>query len=252
MQDARFTGRSALVTGASRGIGRAISLLLAAGGARVAVNYRKSRSQAEETVRHITDSGGEAIAVEADVSQPEQVADMIRHVGEKLGPVELLVNNAGIFQPSTHADLSLDDWRANLDVNLTGVYLVTWAVKDGMLQRRFGRIVNVTSIAGLRARPRSIAYAAAKAGVISLTKSCAEAFAAKNVRVNAVAPGLIDTEIIADVDSAFRQKLIGDTPMGRIGQPDDIAKVVSYLLSEESSFLTGQTLVASGGRVLVP
>jgi 3-oxoacyl-[acyl-carrier protein] reductase len=177
---------------------------------------------------------------------------MVERIEGSLGPIDLLVNNAGIFHFGDHTQLPLETWRAQIDVNLTGAYLVTWAVKDGMIARRFGRIVNVSSIAALRPRPLSIAYAVAKAGLIAFTKCCAEAFAPHNVRVNALAPGLIETDIIADVDPALRQKLIDATPVGRIGEPEEMAKVVAFLLADDSSFMTGQTVVASGGRVMLP
>ena len=252
MDERRFTDKTALVTGGARGIGRAICRALAAEGARVAVNYRSSRQQAEALVAEITQDGREALACQGDVSRADQVSALVEQVEKTLGPVDLLVNNAGIFHFGDHTKETLDSWRAQIDVNLTGMYLVTWAVKDGMIRRGFGRIVNVSSIGGLRARPLSIAYSVSKAGMIALTKCCAEAFAPHNVRVNSLAPGLIETEILADVDPKLRQKLIDDTPMGRIGEPEEMAKVVAFLLSDESSFMTGQTVVASGGRVLLP
>ena len=144
------------------------------------------------------------------------------------------------------------EYRWTLDINLTGCYRVTWAVKAGMIKRRFGRIVNMSSISALRARPMSIAYAVSKAGMTALTKSLAEAVAEHNIRVNAVAPGLIDTEIIKDVDPQVRESIVANTPLGRLGQPDDIADIVLFLLSDRSRFMTGQTLVASGGRVMLP
>jgi 3-oxoacyl-[acyl-carrier protein] reductase len=252
MQQRRFDGKTALVTGGARGIGRAICRTLAAEGARVAVNYRSSRDEAEALVREVAESGGTARDFQGDVSQPAEVAEMVRRIEGSLGPVDLLVNNAGIFHFGDHTQLSLETWRAQIDVNLTGAYLVTWAVKDGMIARRFGRIVNVSSIAALRPRPLSIAYTASKAGLIAFTKCCAEAFAPQNVRVNALAPGLIETDIIADVDPALRQKLIDATPVGRIGEPEEMATVVAFLLADDSSFMTGQTIVASGGRVMLP
>ena len=160
--------------------------------------------------------------------------------------------NAGVFDFLAHDQTSLDVWQRSLNVNLTGCYLTSWAVKDGMIERGFGRIVNISSIAALSARPMSIAYAVSKAGVVGLTKSLAVAVAEHNVRVNAVAPGLIDTEIIASVDRGVLDGLIAATPMKRIGQAAEIAELVLFLLSERSSFMTGQTLVASGGRVTLP
>ena len=252
MNELELQGRTSLVTGGSRGIGRACCEQLAAAGAKVAVNYVSSENAAHEVVEVIRAAGGQAIACQADVSSPDQVRDMIGHVQEELGPVELLVNNAGVFDFVAHDETSLDVWQRMLQVNLTGCYLTIWAVKEDMIRRGFGRIVNISSIAGLAPRPMSIAYSVSKAGVVSLTKSLAVAIAEHNVRINAVAPGLVDTEIISDVDRDSLNGLIEATPMKRIGKADEIAELVLFLLSERSSFMTGQTLVASGGRVTLP
>jgi NAD(P)-dependent dehydrogenase (short-subunit alcohol dehydrogenase family) len=166
--------------------------------------------------------------------------------------VDLLVNNAGVFDLLSHEETSLDVWQRTMDINLMGPYLVTWAVKPGMIERGFGRIVNIASIAGLRPRPTAIAYAASKAGLISFTQSLAEALAPHNIRVNAVAPGLIDTEIISGVGQERIDAIVQSTPLGRIGQSDDIADAVLFLLSDRSKFVTGQTLVVCGGRVMLP
>lgn len=247
-----FEGRVALVTGGSRGIGRACAERLAAGGAAVAINYRENSKAAAETIDSITESGGRCVAIAADVTDESQVDRMIEQIESELGPVDLLVNNAGIFPFASHEDTTLDVWNATLACNLTGVFLVTWAVKDGMIARGFGRIVNMTSISALRARPQSIAYATTKAGLVGFTKSTAEALAPHNVRMNAVAPGLIETEILDGVPQERIDTIVDATPLGRIGQPDDIAEVVRFLLSDESRFMTGQTIVASGGRVMLP
>lgn len=176
---------------------------------------------------------------------------MVREVTDALGPVDLLVNNAGVFHFVSHEQTTPEVWRQTLDVNLTGAYLVTWAVKPGMIERAFGRIVNIASIAGLRARPMSIAYAASKAGLIGLTKSAAEALAPHNIRVNAIAPGLIDTEILSGVSQDRIDAIVDSTPLGRIGQGDDVADAAMFLLTDQSSFITGQTLVVCGGRVML-
>ncbi|MCH2202000.1 MAG: SDR family oxidoreductase [Fuerstiella sp.] len=252
MNELELQNRTALVTGGSRGIGRSCCLQLAAAGAKVAVNFISNDSAAREVVEQIESGGGQAIACKADVSSPEQVQMMIGQVEKQLGPVEVLVNNAGVFDFVPHDQTPLKVWKRMLDVNLTGCYLTIWAVKDDMIRRGFGRIVNIASIAGLAPRPMSIAYSVSKAGVISLTKSLGVAIAEHNVRINAVAPGLIDTEILADVDQGSLDDLIGTTPMKRIGKSDEIADLVLFLLSERSSFMTGQTLVASGGRVTLP
>ncbi len=252
MSDHGIDGRVALVTGGSRGIGRAISQQLAAAGARVAVNYRSDHDAAAETVEAIQSAGGTATAVAADVSNEADVDRLIAEVDAALGPVDLLVNNAGIFDYGDHHETTVQLWHRTIAVNLTSAFLVSWAVKDGMIQRGYGRIVNVASIAALRPRPNSIAYAASKAGMVGLTRSLAEGVAGDGVRVNAIAPGLIETDILADVDTGVLDDLVEATPMKRIGQPDDIASVTLFLLGDGSNFMTGQTLVASGGRVMLP
>jgi 3-oxoacyl-[acyl-carrier protein] reductase len=252
MSENWFQGRTALVTGGARGIGRAVCETLARRGARVALNYRSSHVAAQQVVNAINTKGGEAVAFRADVADGDQVTAMVRDVSNRLGPVELLVNNAAVFHLLPPGEVPRDVWQQTLDVNLTGAFLVTWAVKDSMIARGFGRIVNVSSIGGLRSRPRSIAYSVSKAGLIALTRCCAEAWAKHNIRVNAVAPGLVETEMIAGAEPELVEKLVGETPLGRIGQPSDIASAVAFLLSDESSFITGQTLVACGGRVMLP
>ena len=252
MAELEFSGRTALVTGGSRGIGRACAEMLARNGASVAVNYRANVGAANDVVQGITAAGQRAIAVQADVSDEAQVQSMVETVEAEFGPVDLLINNAGIFHLVTHDETDLATWNQTLACNLTGVFLVTWAVKQRMIERGFGRIVNMSSISALRARPNSIAYAASKAGVTGFTKSVGEALAGHDIRVNAIAPGLIETEIIDGVDPATREMLINATPLGRIGTPDDVADLARFLLSDESRFMTGQTLVVSGGRVMLP
>lgn len=248
----RFQNRVALVTGGSRGIGRACCLRLAKEGARVAVSYRSGQKDAEETLRQIQTIGGTGMVVQGDVSDSEQVDQMIGEVEAQLGEVELLVNNSGIFHYESHTELTEDSWRQMLDVNLTGTFLVTWRVKEGMLKRQFGRIVNLSSLSGLQPRPMAIAYAVSKAGMISFTQSTATAWAGDNIRVNAVAPGLIETEILSNVDKTDLDKIIEATPIPRMGTPEEVAAMVSFLLSDESDFTTGQTLVLSGGRGMLP
>jgi 3-oxoacyl-[acyl-carrier protein] reductase len=252
MSDHMFQGKTALVTGASRGIGKACALLLAQAGARVAVNYRQNEAAAQETVDAIEALGVEATAVQADISCPEDVEALVRATTERLGPVDLLVNNAGIFDRVSHEETDWELWRKTMATNLDSAFLVTWAVKQSMIDRQYGRIVNISSIAGVRPRPMSIAYAASKAGLIGFARSLAQALAPHNIRVNSVAPGLIDTDILNDVAQQDLQDLIDATPIRRIGSVDDIAELVFFLLSDKSSFITGQTIVASGGRVTLP
>ncbi|MAV38326.1 MAG: beta-ketoacyl-ACP reductase [Planctomycetaceae bacterium] len=250
--DEGLEGRTAIVTGGSRGIGRAICQRLGEAGANVAINYVRSEHSAEEVGQMVESAGGKAHLVRADVSSEEEVDTMVTEVQRRFGPVELLVNNAGVFDYVGHDETTPALWQRALDINLTGAFLVTWAVKSEMIERRFGRIVNVSSIAGLRARPMSIAYAASKAGLIGFTKSLAEAVAPFDVRVNAVAPGLIATEILDGVAEQQLQDIIAATPIPRIGDPAEVAEMVVFLLSDRASFTTGQTIVTSGGRVLLP
>jgi 3-oxoacyl-[acyl-carrier protein] reductase len=252
METTGLAGKTALVTGASRGIGRACAVRLARAGASVAVNFVAREEQARETLRLVEAAGGRGMIVRANVADSEEVDQMVREVNAVLGPVELLVNNAGVFDYVPHEQTTLSLWRRTLEINLTGTYLVTWAVKDQMLERGYGRIVNMASISALEPRPMSIAYAASKAAVVGLTKSVAAALAAHNVRVNAVAPGLIETEILEGVSAEALEAIVKATPLGRIGQPDDVAETVYYLLSDQSHFVTGQTLVVCGGRVMRP
>lgn len=252
MSEPDFDKRTVLVTGGSRGIGRACCVRLAKAGAQVAINYRSREQDALETAKLVESAGGRAMTVQADVADEKSVARMVAQVNERLGPIDMLVNNAGIFEYVTPETTTLDHWRRTIDVNLTGLYIVTWAVKDQMVERRFGRIVNMTSISALRSRPYGIAYSASKAGVVAFTKSASEALVPFNIRMNAVAPGLIETEIIDDVDQPVIDRIVEQTPMKRIGQADEIADVVYFLLSEASRFMLGQTVVACGGRVMLP
>ncbi len=249
---AEFEQRTALVTGGARGIGRAVCLRLAAGGARVAVNYLSNRDEAEKTVERIRAAGGVAIAIQADVADPQQATTMVRAVAGQLGPVELLVNNAGRYAVKAAAGESPEEWDGLLRSNLQTTFVATWAVKQGMLERRFGRIVNIASSAAMAMPAVTVGYGAAKAAVVALTKGWAKAWGPSNIRVNCVAPGVIDTEANANIDAAMIERLRRDTPLGRIGEPGEVADAVAFLLSEASSYVNGQTLVVCGGRVMVP
>jgi 3-oxoacyl-[acyl-carrier protein] reductase len=252
MSERDFANRTVLVTGGSRGIGRACCERLAKAGARIAINFRSREEDALETAGLAKAAGARALIVQGDVADQQSVRSMVARVNDEFGSIEMLVNNAGIFEYGPHDATTLDQWNRTIGVNLTGLYIVSWAVKDQMIEQNFGRIVNMSSISALRPRPYGIAYAASKAGVIAFTKSAAEALIPFNIRMNAVAPGLIDTEILDDVDQPALDRLIDQTPMKRIGQAGEIADVVHFLLSEASRFMTGQTLVASGGRVMLP
>jgi len=244
-------GRTALVTGGSRGIGRAVCLRLAREGARIAVNYAGNETAARETQGLVEAEGVACALVKADVSDPAAVEAMVAETERALGPVDLLVTSAGIAQAGPHTEADFATWRRTMAVNADGTYLSVMAVKDGMIKRGFGRIVCFSSIAALRPRPSMLAYTASKAAVIAFARSCAEAFAPA-VRVNCIAPGLIDTDMLKSLDRGEHGHLIETTPLKRIGRPEEMAEMALFLLSERSSFTTGQVVVASGGRVTLP
>ncbi|MBA62264.1 MAG: beta-ketoacyl-ACP reductase [Planctomycetaceae bacterium] len=247
-----FSNKVAVVTGGSRGIGLAVAQQLVAYGAKVCINYNVSQERADQAVNQIREAGGEAIAVQADVSEQRQARELIQQAEQQLGPVDFLVNNAGIFDVAAHDEFDEQMWHRTMKINVDGVFYCSWAVKDGMVARGYGRIVNIASIAGLEAKPYAIAYATSKAAVVGFTRSLGQALAADNVRVNAVAPGLIDTEILDGFDQTQKDHLINITPSKRIGQAGEVANMVSFLLSDESDFTVGQTMVLSGGRVNLP
>ena len=222
--------------------------MLAERGARVAVNFERNQQAADETISMIAGQAERAMAVQADVSESAAVDRMMRAVREQLGPIDFLINNAGIATTTSHHDLKYAEWERMFAVNVDGPFLTTWAVKDEMIERQFGRIVNVSSLAGIKIKPDMIHYATTKAALISFTRHCAQAFAPFNVRVNCVAPGLTDTDITRNGNLELVDHLIALTPMKRMAEPAEIASVVKFLLSDDSSFVTGQTVPACGGR----
>jgi NAD(P)-dependent dehydrogenase (short-subunit alcohol dehydrogenase family) len=246
-----FTNRVALITGGSRGIGRAAAFRLAREGADIAFSYASRAGDAEETANAIRALGRRVVYRPCNVASPDDIQRLV-DAARQLGPIDYLVHSGAISNIQDHSTLSLEVWREMIDVNLTGAYLAVFAVKDEMIQRRFGRIVTLSSVAALRPRKMQIHYASAKAGVIAFTRCCAEAFAPHNVRINCVAPGLIDTEMARVLPPEMMQAVIDQTPLGRLGTPEEIASVIRFLLSEESSFMTGHTVAASGGRIMLP
>jgi 3-oxoacyl-[acyl-carrier protein] reductase len=252
MASRELAGRTALVTGGSRGIGRAVCVRLAQDGARVAINYTSNEAAAREAQALVEAADAQCLLLKADVSDPDAVAAMIAEVERGLGPVDLLVTAAGIAPTEQRGAAPFETWRRIMAVNLDGTYLPIMAVKDGMIARGYGRIVCFASIAGLRPRPAMLAYGTSKAAVVAFARSCSEAFAPQ-IRINCIAPGLIDTDMpAASLDQATRQRMIDATPLGRIGRPEEMAELALFLLSERSSFITGQTCVADGGRVTLP
>jgi 3-oxoacyl-[acyl-carrier protein] reductase len=232
-------GRVALVTGGSRGIGAAISRELARAGARVAVNCRSGSEAAEALAGEI---GG--IAVEADVSDAEAVAGLVERVETELGEVDILVNNAGVTRDTLIARMTDDDWQTVIDTNLKSMFLTCRALSRKMMKRRSGVIVNLSSVVGLHGNPGQANYAASKAGIIGLTKALARELGSRGVRVNAIAPGYIETALTDVLPEDVRQVLLGSTPLGR---PEDVAGAVRFLCSDEAAFVTGEVLLVDGG-----
>ena len=241
-------GKTAIVTGASRGIGKATALALATVGAKVVVNYARSSDAAEEVVKTIVDAGGEAISLQADVSQPEAVDNLIKETLAKYGSIDVLVNNAGITQDTLLMRMKLEQWQAVIDLNLTGVFLCTKAVTKTMLKQRSGRIINIASVAGQMGNPGQANYSAAKAGVIGFTKTVAKELASRGVTVNAVAPGFIETDMTHDLKADDILKFI---PLGRYGKPEEIAGMIRFLAADPAAaYITGQVFNVDGGMVM--
>jgi 3-oxoacyl-[acyl-carrier protein] reductase len=238
----------ALVTGASRGIGRAIALALASEGAAVVINYASSSQAAEQVVAEISAAGGQAIAVAGDVSKADQVEALVQAAMDKWGRVDILVNNAGITRDTLLLRMSPEDWQAVIDLNLTGVFLCTRAVSKIMLKQRSGRIINITSVAGQMGNPGQANYSAAKAGVIGFTKTVAKELSSRAITVNAVAPGFINTDMTTDIKADEILKFI---PLGRFGQPEEIAGMVRFLAADPAAaYITGQVFNVDGGMVM--
>jgi 3-oxoacyl-[acyl-carrier protein] reductase len=251
MNPTEFAGRVALITGGSRGIGRAIAIELARCGADVSINYLSRSEDAEQTKELIEKEGRHCTLAPADVSDPAQVDEMVRKTRTELGPIDLLVANAGLSIIASHDKLNWGIWKRTMAVNLDGAFLSVMAVKDDMLARGYGRIVAISSVAALRPRKNQIHYASAKNGVIAMVRCCAEAFAPK-VRINCIAPGVIETEMGGLLGPTVINDVVAATPMGRIGQPHEVANLTRFLLSDDSSFMTGQCIAVSGGRIMLP
>jgi len=238
----------AIVTGASRGIGRAIALQLAFEGAKIVVNYASSSTDADQVVAEITTAGGEAVAIQADVSQENQVDTLIKTTLEKFQRVDILVNNAGITRDTLLLRMKLEEWQAVIDINLTGVFLCTKAVSRIMLKQRSGRIINIASVAGQMGNPGQANYSAAKAGVIGFTKTVAKELSSRGITVNAVAPGFIITDMTSDIKA---EGILQYIPLGRFGQPEEIAGMVRFLASDPAAaYITGQVFNVDGGMVM--
>ncbi len=245
-----LAGKTALVTGSSRGIGRATALELARLGASVVVNYRGSEGAAHEVQALIETQGGKALAIGADVSQSAEVDRLFSEIAEHFGAVDILVNNAGLTRDNLLMRMSEADWDAVLATNLKSAYLCAKAALRGMLKARWGRIVNVSSIVGITGNAGQANYSAAKAGVIALTRSLAQEVGSRSITVNAVAPGFIETEMTAHLPEALRKRMLEHVALGRIGTPEDVAAVIGFLCTPAAGYVTGQVIVVDGGMGL--
>ena len=240
--------QTALVTGASRGIGKAIAILLAKEGAEVIINYSSSLENANKVVSEINSFGGKAYPLQADISNENSVNELVKTVLEKNNKIDVLVNNAGITKDGLLMRMKTDDWQKVLDLNLSGVFYCTRAVSRQMLKQRKGRIINITSVVGLMGNPGQANYSAAKAGVVGLTQSAAKEFASRGITVNAVAPGFISTDMTKDLNS---ESILSAIPLGRFGNPEDVAGTVRFLAADPSAaYITGQTIQVDGGMVM--
>jgi 3-oxoacyl-[acyl-carrier protein] reductase len=243
-----LTDRVAIVTGASRGIGKATALALAAEGAKVVVNYAASSTAADAVVAEIVANGGEAIAIQADVSKVERVDSLVERTMAEWGRIDVLVNNAGITRDTLLLRMKPEDWQAVIDLNLTGVFLCTRAVSKIMLKQKSGRIVNITSVAGQMGNPGQANYSAAKAGVIGFTKTVAKELSSRGITVNAVAPGFIATDMTQDIKA---DNILTFIPLGRFGEASEVAGMIRFLAADAAAaYITGQTFNVDGGMVM--
>ena len=245
-----LTGKVALVTGASRGIGQAVAVELAKAGADVIVNYIGNEAVAQETVEKVEALGRKALKIKADVGNADEVQAMVDEAHAAFGHIDVLVNNAGITRDGLLIRMKDSDWDDVLNINLKGVYLVSKAVAKLMVKQRSGRIINMTSVSGVTGNVGQANYAAAKAGVIGLTKTCAKELAARGITVNAVAPGFIETAMTDVLPEKIKEGIAATVPLGRMGQPEEIAGVVTFLASDFASYITGQVLNVDGGMVM--
>jgi 3-oxoacyl-[acyl-carrier protein] reductase len=242
-----FKDKVAIVTGASRGIGRAIALEFGGRGARVVVNYNQNSSAADEVVKTISESGGEAFAHQADVSVFEQADGLVKAAIEKYGDLHILVNNAGITRDGLIMTMSESDWDDVIQTNLKSTFNCCKAAIRHMLRRRYGRIINIASVSGIMGNPGQTNYSASKAGQMGFTRALAREVASRTITVNAIAPGFIQTDIWSTVPEDAQKSLMDIIPLGRVGQPEEIAKAAAFLASDDAAYITGHILTVDGG-----
>ncbi|MCT2538002.1 3-oxoacyl-[acyl-carrier-protein] reductase [Aquibacillus koreensis] len=243
-------GKVALVTGASRGIGKAIALELARQGAKVAVNYAGSEAKAQQVVEEIQRLGSAAMKIKANVADESEVKDMVKAVVTEFGSLDILVNNAGITRDNLLMRMKVEEFDEVIQTNLKGVFLCTKGVTRQMMKQRSGRIINIASVVGVSGNPGQANYVAAKAGVIGLTKTTAKELATRNILVNAIAPGFIETDMTDQLTEEQRESMMALIPLAKLGKGEDVAKVVRFLASEDANYITGQTIHVDGGMIM--
>ncbi|WP_339063391.1 3-oxoacyl-[acyl-carrier-protein] reductase [Tepidibacillus marianensis] len=245
-----LSGKIAIVTGGSKGIGKAIALTLAEAGIDIVLNYKQSHQAAEEVASQISSLGQKCLLVQADVSKSEDIDTLVKTTLDHFEKIDILVNNAGITKDNLIIRMKEEDWDQVINTNLKSVFLTSKAVSRTMMKQRYGRIVNITSVVGILGNAGQANYVAAKAGVIGLTKTLAREFASRNITVNAIAPGYIETDMTSNLSSDMREGLLAQIPLARLGKPEDIAKVVKFLVSENADYMTGQIIHVDGGMVM--
>jgi 3-oxoacyl-[acyl-carrier protein] reductase len=246
----QLTGKTAIVTGGARGIGKSIAMTLAAAGANIVINYTRSSKEAEDVVEEAKKLGVSALAVKADVSKNDEIENLVKEVLNQFGSIDILVNNAGITRDNLLIRMSEEDFQAVIDINLKGAFICTKHVSKVMMKQRAGKIINIASVVGVMGNAGQSNYAASKAGLIGFTKSIAKELAKRNINVNAVAPGYIETDMTATLPEKVREAFMINIPMARGGSPQDVADVVLFLSSKYSDYITGQVINIDGGMVM--